>query len=199
VDDGDVAQTPKILLVSGSLRDTSTNSSLLRTAAVAWHHVAACRLYDRLARLPAFNPDDDRPPLDHEVESLRDAIHTADAIVFSTPEYAGALPGSFKNLLDWTIGDEGPGSIYEKPVGWLNPSPRGAHGAYGELRTVLGYAHANVIDAACAHLPIRNEMIGSDGLVDGDTTRIALAHVFAALRSHLTAPVSAPPHEQPAP
>ena len=34
---------------------------------------------------------------------LRGTIHEADALLFSTPEYAGALPGSLKNLLDWTI------------------------------------------------------------------------------------------------
>lgn len=26
--------------------------------------------------------------------------------MFCTPEYAGALPGSFTNLLDWTVGDQ---------------------------------------------------------------------------------------------
>ena len=52
-------------------------------------------------------------------------IADADAVMFSTPEYAGALPGSFLNLLDWTIGG---GEIYEKPVAWINvaTSPTGA-------------------------------------------------------------------------
>ena len=35
---------------------------------------------------------------------MRAAIAAADAVVFCTPEYAGTLPGSFKNLLDWTVG-----------------------------------------------------------------------------------------------
>jgi NAD(P)H-dependent FMN reductase len=105
----------------------------------------------------------------------------ADAIIFSTPEYAGALPGSLKNLLDWTIGDEEPGSIYEKPVAWVNASLRGADGAHSELRTVLGYAHARVIDIACAQIPITSQMIGPDGLVDDDTSRAALAGVVVAL------------------
>jgi NAD(P)H-dependent FMN reductase len=131
--------------------------------------------------LPAFNPDDDRTPLDQEVESLRDAIHRADAIIFSTPEYAGALPGALKNLLDWTIGDEHPGSIYEKPVGWVNTSLRGAHGAYGELRTVLDYAHARIVDTACAQIPISTDMIDSNGLVEDEPTRVALADLFAAI------------------
>ena len=48
-------------------------------------------------------------------------------MLFSTPEYAGALPGSFKNLLDWTVGG---GETYGMPVGWVNvsgpASPTGA-------------------------------------------------------------------------
>ena len=60
------------------------------------------------------------------VAELRAAVRETDAVLFSTPEYAGALPGSFKNLLDWMIGDDKPGSIYEKPVAWINPSAHGA-------------------------------------------------------------------------
>ena len=35
------------------------------------------------------------------------------------PEYAGALPGGFKNLLDWTVGG---GDLYRKPVAWVDVS-----------------------------------------------------------------------------
>jgi NAD(P)H-dependent FMN reductase len=170
-----------ILLVSGSLRQLSTNTALLRTAAEMAPEGVDGHLYDRLALLPAFNPDDDRHPLHPEVQRLRALIHHATAIIFSTPEYAGALPGSLKNLLDWTIGDEEPGSIYEKPVGWVNVSLRGAEGAHHELRTVLGYAHARVIDAACARIPLTAPMIGADGLIADDTPRAALTEVLAAL------------------
>jgi NAD(P)H-dependent FMN reductase len=172
------ATMPTALLVSGSLRRLSTNTALLRTTAeIAPDHVE-CPIYDRLASLPAFNPDDDLDPLPAEVQRLRHAIHRADAIIFSTPEYAGALPGSLKNLLDWTIGDEHAGSIYEKPVAWINASPRGADGAHQELRTVLGYAHARVIETACAHVPVMSQMVGADGLVDDDASKAALARVL---------------------
>ncbi|MBV9661740.1 MAG: NAD(P)H-dependent oxidoreductase [Acidimicrobiales bacterium] len=170
-----------VLLVSGSLRQMSTNTAALRTITEIAPDGLDCRIYDGLARLPAFNPDDDRYPLHPEVRRLRDAIHEADAIVFSTPEYAGALPGSLKNLLDWTIGDEQAGSIYEKPVGWVNVSPRGADGAHAELRAVLGYTHARVIDSSCAHIPVTSQMVGSDGLIEDDATRTALAGVVSAL------------------
>jgi len=47
------------------------------------------------------------------VVKLRRQIAASDAVLFCTPEYAGALPGRFKNLLDWTVGG---GEIYGKPV-----------------------------------------------------------------------------------
>jgi NAD(P)H-dependent FMN reductase len=150
-------------------------------------------MYDRLARLPAFNPDDDRHPLHPEVQWLRTAVHQADAIIFSTPEYAGALPGSLKNLLDWTIGDEEPGSIYEKPVGWVNVSPRGSEGAHRELQTVLGYAHARVIGAACAHIPVTSQMVGLDGCIEDDASRAALAAVLEALSAAISGVASGDP------
>ena len=189
----------RVLLVSGSLRRLSTNTALLRTAAAVAPEGVECHLYDDLAALPACNPDDDRDPLPPAVQRLRDAVHRADAVLFSTPEYAGALPGSLKNLLDWTIGDAQAGSIYDKPVAWVNASPRGAIGAHRELAAVLGYAHARVIEAACQHLPVTPQMIGADGLVEPERCRVALAGVLRVLGDAAAAPPSpsgvAPPRE----
>jgi chromate reductase, NAD(P)H dehydrogenase (quinone) len=155
----------RILLISGSLRSSSINTAVLRTAAQGpASDVVGC-LYDRLELLPAFNPDRDRDPMEREVRFLRDEIHEAGALLFSTPEYAGALPGALKNLLDWIIGDDQVGSIYGKPVGWINASARGAAGAYGELRTVLGYAHASIVECAFILLPVTPDMVGAEGIV----------------------------------
>ena len=63
-------------------------------------------LYPGVPDLPHLNPDHDAPPRDPAVESLRASIRSADAVLFSTPEYAGGLPGSFKNVLDWMVGDD---------------------------------------------------------------------------------------------
>ena len=173
--------TPIFLLVSGSLRHSSTNTALLRTAVGLAPPGVTCQLYDGLDRLPAFNPDDDHEPLPPEVERLRGLIHDAGAIVFSTPEYAGALPGSLKNLLDWTIGDERAGSIYDKPVSWFNASPRGAAGAHSELRAVLGYAHARIVEEACVHVPVVPVMVGPDGLLEDLAARTLIAQSLLAL------------------
>ena len=92
----------RVLLISGSLRAASTNTAVLRTArAVAPEGIEAV-LYEGMAALPHFNPDDDAEgaPVHPAVAELRAGIAAAGALLFCTPEYAGALPGSFKNLLE---------------------------------------------------------------------------------------------------
>jgi chromate reductase len=157
-----------LLLVSGSLRHASTRDD--------------CVLYDELAGLPHFNPDEDQGSPPPAVARLRAAVHRADGVMFSTPEYAGVMPGALKNLLEWLIGDDQPGSIYEKPVGWINTSPRGAHLAQESLRTVLQYAHARLVDAACGNVAVSATSVGEDGLLSDDTARAAVNQLVGALR-----------------
>ncbi|MDT7741278.1 MAG: hypothetical protein QOE59_356 [Actinomycetota bacterium] len=175
------------LLISGSTRRGSTNSAVLRTV----HALAAPELtttiYDELAALPAFNPDDDHEPLPGPVARLRTAIHDAEALLFCTPEYAGALPGAFKNLLDWTVGDADPRSISGKPVGWLNVSgpaaPSGGADAHESLAKVLGYVGARLVDDACLRLPLTRDAVGDDGLVGDEVVRAAALGALRALRT----------------
>src|SRR5215218_923375 len=126
---------PALLLISGSLRAGSTNTAAL--LAIVGTDGLAATVYDGLRDLPPFDPDLDQDPIPDAVGALRAAIAAADTVLFCTPEYAGSLPGSFKNLLDWGVGG---GELYEKPVGWINVSALGgAAGAHAALRVVLGY------------------------------------------------------------
>src|SRR6185312_10092815 len=108
--------------------------------------------YEGLGELPHFNPDMDADPLPAEVATLRAAIADADAVLICTPEYAGTLPGSFKNLLDWTVGGT---EICDKPTGWINAAnPERGEGAIATLRTVLEYTGAAIVKDACVRIAI---------------------------------------------
>jgi NAD(P)H-dependent FMN reductase len=176
----------RILLVSGSTRAASTNSAVLRTAVAVAPPGVDALLFGGLPALPPFNPDDDsEDPADlpPPVQELRSAIDAADAVLFSTPEYAGALPGAFKNVLDWTVGAI-PG-LGGKPVGWVNvAAPGRGEGAHAELATVLGYVGAAVIPAACIHLPVGHGSASPDGTVADQPVRAALVGVMTALVAH---------------
>lgn len=175
-----------ILLISGSLPAGSTNTALLRTAQAVASGGTKAVLYEGMNGLPHFNPDDDHDPLHPAVADLRANIKAADALLFSTPEYAGDLPGSFKNLLDWTVGG---GEISQKPVAWVNvfsvASPKGGADVHESLRGVLGYVGAEIVEAACLRMPLTRDLIGADGLIAAAEVRRQIAGVLEALTQHV--------------
>jgi chromate reductase, NAD(P)H dehydrogenase (quinone) len=177
----------RILLVSGSSRGGSTNAAVLRTAAALAGEGVQTVIYPGIGDLPLFNPDDDREgvPVDPRVAEMRREVEASDAVLFCTPEYAGALPAALKNLLEWTIGDAG---TYQKPVAWINAAgaaaPAGAADAHDSLRKVLGYAGADIVEGACARIPIERSLVGSHGMITDDAARSEIAAALRALAAH---------------
>ena len=177
----------RILLVSGSTRSASTNTAALRTVRAVAPAGVTTSLYEGLADLPAFNPDHDHDPLPEAVAGLRRQIEVvADAVLFCTPEYAGALPGSLKNLLDWTVGGT---EILGKPVAWTNVAAEGrGTNADASLATVLGYVGAVVVEAACARVTVPRDALDAEGTVADADIRAGLAAVVGTIVSHLAGP-----------
>ena len=104
-----------VVAISGSLKQSSANTALVRAlAAASPEHV---EVWDGLGDLPHFTPDDDGGG---PVASLRAAVTRADALFIATPEYAGGMPGSLKNALDWLVGT---GELYGKPVAIASAAP----------------------------------------------------------------------------
>ena len=174
-----------LLLLSGSTRAGSTNTAVLRTVGRLVPDGVHGLLYEGLAELPAFNPDDDHDPLPAPVADLRRHLAAADAILICTPEYAGSLPGAFKNLLDWTVGGT---ELAGKPVAWINvasvAAPTGGAGAHAELATVLGYVGAAVVESACLRLPPSRAGIAGDQTVGDPALRDRLARAVGLLLQH---------------
>ncbi len=172
----------RILLISGSTRHGSGNTAALRTVQAVAPDGIIAEMYQGLATLPAFSPDEDeRPP--GPAADLRARIAAAGALLFCTPEYAGTLPGSLKNLLDWTVGG---GEIYGKPVGWINVAVGGrGTGAEEHLAMVLRYVGAVAVDGACVRVPVPRDAAGPDGVIADPAIRAALGAALTALAEHV--------------
>lgn len=169
-----------VLALSGSTRAGSTNTALLRTAEVIAPAGLVVDRFDRLTRLPHFDPDDDRDPPHPEVAALRARAGAADAVLICTPEYASGMPGSFKNLLDWTVGG---GELLDKPVAWVNasPHPDGARDTHDSLARVLGKLGAAVVARACRRIPVRRDLVSADGVIADPAVRADLLEVLQVL------------------
>ena len=181
----------RILLISGSTRDESLHTSALRTAARSAPAGITATLYDGLRDLPPFIPADEAPT-PGPVQFLRFQVGGADAVVFCTPEYAGSLPGSLKNLLDWLIGS---GSLDGKPAAWLSVAAAGQDdGARAALETVLAHCGARLLRPACIRVPLGPDAVDAQGTIGDMQFRTALLDVLQGLARSA---VPAAPPDQP--
>ena len=114
---------------------------------------------------------------------LRQELATADAVMICSPEYAHSLPGTMKNLLDWTVGNA---DLKRKPVAWINIAQEGrGDGAQAQLATVLAYLDAAVVEPACVRMTVTREHIDGDGRVSGEEPRSRLVAALDALARHV--------------
>lgn len=78
------------------------------------------QIFEHHKNWPLFNPDLEAalPPT---VQTLRELITEADALLIASPEYAHGVTGTIKNTLDWLVSHPG---VALKPVAVFNPSFR---------------------------------------------------------------------------
>jgi chromate reductase len=171
----------RILGISGSLRRDSHNTSLLRAAAEAAGPDAELELYDGLKEIPPYDEDDDVHPRPPSVARLNEAITSADAVLFSTPEYNSSIPGQLKNAIDWVSRPVATNALRNKPVAVVGASTGGfgAVWAQAELRKVLSALGARVLDVELP-VPHAHTRFEDGGLTD-DEIRAALEDVLEAL------------------
>jgi len=151
----------EVVGLSGSLRTGSTNTELLKAAALVAPYGMYVRVVDYPERLPAFNPDNDSDELLPKVASeWRDLVASAHALIISCPVYAGGLPGALKNSLDWLVGD---GRFEGKHVALLNTSSRFAP-AQELLETVLTTMSARILRAACCTIDLLGSKLDASAI-----------------------------------
>jgi chromate reductase, NAD(P)H dehydrogenase (quinone) len=165
----------KVLAISGSLRDASNNTALLRALREEAPEGVEVELWGGLKEIPPYDQDDDLVPGPETVEALRAAVREADAVFFATPEYNSSVPGALKNALDWASRPLATNVFRNKPVAVIGSSA-GAFGgvwAAAELRKVLGAMGARVTDVELA-VGHAAEKFADDGTLADDDVRRAL-------------------------
>jgi chromate reductase len=151
----------KLVLISGSLRRDSLNSTVIR---------AVERIALRHPQIEAVSilPLHDIPPFDEDVELIGDPpsvsaakrmLDGADGLLLATPEYNGAMSGVLKNAIDWLSRPWGNSSMTAKPVATLSAAPGmgGGRKAQAALRPVLEELGADLV---------RHELVAVSGAGD---------------------------------
>ncbi|MEO6526759.1 MAG: NADPH-dependent FMN reductase [Gemmatimonadaceae bacterium] len=173
----------RILAISGSLRVLSSNTAVLRTATSVAPADVVVTLYDGLATLPHFNPDDDLGEPPATVRDLRSHIGEADGLLICSPEYAHGVPGTLKNALDWLVSSI---EFPHKPVALINASPMATH-AQASLTETLSLMTARIVAEASVTIPVARGDVDAAGEIASpqirSEVRSALERFVEAIRA----------------
>ncbi len=135
--------------------------------------------------LYSYDYDADYPP---EGRALKEAIESADAVLFVTPEYNRGIPGALKNAIDWASRPWGENSFTDKPAAVIGASPGGIGTAVGQqsLRSALSFCNARQMTAPEAYIQMTEGLIADDGEVTNDGTAEFLRAFMQAFLEHTT-------------
>jgi len=177
----------RILAISGSLREASNSTALLRALREEAPEGVSVEIWNRLKEIPPYDQDDDVVPGPTAVEAFRDLIRDVDGVFFATPEYNSSVPGALKNALDWASRPLATNAFRNKPVAVIGTSA-GAFGgvwAAAELRKVLAAMGARVTDVELA-VGHAGEKLGDDGRLADDDVRQALRDGMETLLAEIS-------------
>ncbi|MBT8153856.1 NAD(P)H-dependent oxidoreductase [Epibacterium ulvae] len=177
---------PTLLLISGALRKTSTNTALLREAARLF---GTANVVEADLNLPLYDGDlETADGIPAAVQALADHIAAADAVVVSTPEYNKAPSGVLKNALDWVSRTEG-APWADKPVAVLSAAAGRAGGELAQsiLRGFLQPFAPRLITGPALHLAASYEAFDEAGQLKSERYAATLSELMAKLRAEATA------------
>lgn len=156
----------KILAISGSTRQNSTNHRLIKAISGISTNIFDIQFYNGLSLLPHFNPDDDNESVAPEVTHFRQLLNEADGVIICTPEYAHGVPGSLKNAIDWTVGTC---EFSHKPTVLITASTDGKYGHQSLLET-LRVIEAENIDETQLLISFASSKVSKDNkIIDRQT------------------------------
>ncbi|MDB5107014.1 MAG: azr 1 [Fibrobacteres bacterium] len=178
----------KILGISGSLRECSSNTTLLKILRDLPFPEVEFGIYPDLGRLPFFSPELDDGDTPGIVTEFRARLANAEGILISTPEYAFGMPGVLKNALDWTVSS---GEFTGKPVAAISASPTygGGDKAHASLLLVLSALSARVAVKGSFPIPAIYGKISKTGEIVDPAIRDLLRGVLSELVATIRAPV----------
>jgi NAD(P)H-dependent FMN reductase len=114
----------RILGISGSLRNGSYNSALLRAAKELFPETIEI---GNIRKIPMYNGDVEAAGVPEAVLALQQQLINSTGLLLVSPEYNNSMPGVLKNAVDW-LSRPSPGisNVFrDKPVALIGASPGG--------------------------------------------------------------------------
>lgn len=169
-----------ILGIPGSLREHSFNRAMIKAASEVAPEGVEVRMF-LLHDLPFYNADVEALGDPEPVQALKRAIHGADGVLFSTPQYNRSVPGALKNAIDWASRMPFESVLVGKPVAIIGATigPSATVFAREHLTTILDATQARLLETPTIGLAWSGEHI-EDGDVHSEEVRRQIRELLDA-------------------
>lgn len=176
----------KVCGLIGSLRKGSMNRGLMNAAIelgteegldiVVWDHLRDVPPYDQ-----DLDVDGTRPAI---INSLKQAIREADALLIATPEYNYSVPGVLKNAIDWASRPPAETPLRGKPAAIMGASGgiSGTMRAQYHLRQMFVFTQTLVLVQPEVILPKAVERFDTNMRLQDESTRELVRRQLKALK-----------------
>lgn len=175
----------RIAGLSGSLREGSYNSALLRAARDMAPQGMDIDILS-IDGLPPFNADLEEGGYPVGVQKLRDRIDACQGVLIATPEYNHGVPGVLKNAIDWlSRGKDTP--LKGKPLAIMGASSGkvGTARAQMQMREMGLYLAMPVLPGIEVAVGPAKDAFDDDLRLTDDTARDLLNRLLLAFESWL--------------
>lgn len=155
----------------GSLATGSINRTLAKALVkLAPSELAMTEIGFKDLPLYSYDYDANYPPV---ATAFKNAIASADAVLFVTPEYNRSIPGGLKNAIDWASRPYGKNAFTRKPSAIIGASPGkiGTAVAQQHLRSILAFCNSPLMNAVEAYIQFEKGLITDDGDITDASTR----------------------------
>ena len=171
-----------VLGISGSLRQGSYNTALLR-AAIELAPPDMTIVRADIGALPLYNEDVRSAGYPPPVAALRQQVSEADALLFVTPEYNYSVPGVLKNAIDWV--SRPPDQPFAgKPAAIMGASPSafGTARAQYHLRQIGVFLNLKFLNSPEILIMHAADRFDAQGRLTDEPTRDYLRKQLSALQ-----------------
>lgn len=187
--------SPRILVLSGSTRESSFNTLAAAAAASAIVAAGGRATIASLKDYPfpfvdAGNSSEEQPDAVHRLHAL---VSAHDGVLLATPEYNAFPSPLLLNALDWLSRvrhyEGGMDEAFGRPLYAViaaSPSPVGGYRALMALRQKLELGLGATVIPAMAHIAAAYQAFDDGGALKGDHDRAMMERVAAQLVSRLS-------------
>lgn len=171
----------KVALISGSLRRDSVSTKIAKNVGELLPAGYEAEFVE-IGNLPLYNEDiDTESNVPAEYTAFRNAIKSADAVLFVTPEYNRSISGALKNALDVGSRPYGQSAWDGKPAAIISQSPGNlsGFGANHHLRQSLVFLNMPTVQQPEVYLANSFEIFDENGSFNGETAPFIQSFVDA--------------------